>query len=112
MDTLLTEIIGFIRNCEGNSGLRGGNAAAVLILARSACKTALQNGLSHQRSAPVASPLSASRLRASYRGFARMVADQNLGREGTRKKRIRHRHWTLGQRHLSFGFLSVSVPPW
>jgi hypothetical protein len=30
METLLTEIISFIRNCEGNSGLRGGTAAASL----------------------------------------------------------------------------------
>jgi hypothetical protein len=33
MDTLLTEIIGFIRNCEGVSGWQGGNAAAGFILA-------------------------------------------------------------------------------
>src|SRR5438445_8810949 len=32
MDTLLTEIISFIRNCEGDSGLRGGTAAAGFIL--------------------------------------------------------------------------------
>jgi hypothetical protein len=30
MDTLLTEIIGFIRNCEEVSGLQGGTAAASL----------------------------------------------------------------------------------
>jgi hypothetical protein len=51
MDTLLTEIIGFFGNCEGDSGLRGGNAAASTIL-----------------------PCSSG----SYRGYARMIADQDL----------------------------------
>jgi hypothetical protein len=51
METLLTEIIGFFWNCEGVSGLRGGTAAASLIL-----------------------PCSSG----PYRGFTRMIADQDL----------------------------------
>jgi hypothetical protein len=48
-------------------------------------KTARQNGPNHHQSAPVAAPLGASRPRGdvelaislSYRGFARMFADQD-----------------------------------
>jgi hypothetical protein len=66
MDTLLTEIIGFIRNCEGVSGLQGGTAAAAFILARFACKTARQNRPDRQGSAPVAAPLSTQVGFAAY----------------------------------------------
>jgi hypothetical protein len=59
MDTLLTEIIGFFGNCEGNSGLRGGNAAASLFY--------------HAPS-------------GSYRGSARMIADHGLAANKREKR--------------------------